>query len=142
MIKIISGIRSRQLEQRSNTFTILSVVFGILTFFSLPTVVLPYFFGSLSIIFAVLSKGSSFKMTPLAKTAVALSVSGMILITALAGAQAYRLYTDDAYFAEVNEQFEKINGMTMEEYMHILEELYRTGEIPEELLEELERTGY
>lgn len=128
--------------QRNNTFTILSLIFGILTFFSLLTVILPFIFGSLAIIFAILSKGSSLKMEPLAKTAVTLSVSGIILITALAGGTTYRLITDEEYRANVSAEFEKINGFTLEEYTDMLEELYKTGEIPEEWLDKLEGMGY
>ncbi len=130
------------MEQRNNTFTILSLIFGILTFFSLLTVILPFIFGSLAIIFAILSKGSSLKMEPLAKTAVTLSVSGIILITALAGGTTYRLITDEEYRANVSAEFEKINGFTLEEYTDMLEELYKTGEIPEEWLDKLEGMGY
>lgn len=120
------------MEQRYNTFTILSMIFGSLTFISYQTVIIPYFFGSLAIIFATLSKGSSFKMTSLAKTAVAFSVSGILLATAIVGATAYKLYTDEEYFAEFNAGFEKMYGMTMEEYNNMMEEIYKTGEVPEE----------
>lgn len=130
------------MEQRSNTFTILSMIFGILTFLSLLTVVFPFIFGSLAIIFAILSKGSSLNMEPLAKTAVAIALSGIVLITALTGTTAYRLITDKDYRDKVSEEFEKINGYTLEEYTEMLEEVYKTGEIPEEFYEQLERMGY
>lgn len=81
-------------------------------------------------------------MTSAAKTAVALSVSGMILVTALAGSTVYKLFTDKEYFAQVDAEFEKIYGMTLEEYTNMLEEVYKTGEVPEEFREELERMGY
>lgn len=118
------------------------MIFGILTVFSFQTVIFPYFFGSLAIIFAILSKGSSFKMTSLAKTAVTLSVSGIILITAFVGFKIYKFYTDEEYFAESNAAFEKVYGMTFEEYTNMLEEVYKTGEIPEEWQEKLEGMGY
>ncbi|MDE6744693.1 MAG: hypothetical protein K2J95_12505 [Lachnospiraceae bacterium] len=130
------------MEERNNTFTILSLIFGILTFLTLLSVIFPFFFGSLSIIFAVLSKGSSLKMNSLAKTAVALSLSGIILITALVGGTTYRLMTDEEYRAAVSAEFERINGITLEEYMDLLEEVYKTGEIPDEWSEQLERMGY
>ncbi len=130
------------MEQRNNTFTIFSMIFGILTVFSFQTVIFPYFFGSLAIIFAILSKGSSFKMTSLAKTAVTLSVSGIIMITAFEGFKIYKFYTDEEYFAESNAAFEKVYGITLEEYINMLEETYKTGEIPEELQKKLEGMGY
>lgn len=130
------------MEERNNTFTILSLIFGILTFLTLFTVVFPFFFGSLSIIFAVLSKGSSLKMNSMAKTAVTLSLSGIILITALTGGTMYRLMTDEEYRAAVSAEFERINGITLEEYMDLLNEAYKTGEIPDEWSEQLERMGY
>lgn len=130
------------MEERNNTFAILSLIFGILTFLTLLTVIFPFFFGSLSIIFAVLSKGSSLKMNSLAKTSVTLSLSGIILITALTGGTMYRLMTDEEYRAAVSAEFERINGITLEEYMDLLEEVYKTGEIPEEWSEQLERMGY
>lgn len=132
------------MEQRNNTntFAAISLIFGILTFLSLLTVVLPYVFGSLAIIFAILSKGSSLKMDSLAKTAVTISLSGILLITAFAGNTVYRLNTDEEYRANISAEFEKIYGMSLEEYMEMLEETYRTGEVPEEWYEQLERMGY
>lgn len=130
------------MEERNNTFAILSLIFGILTFLTLFTVIFPFFFGSLSIIFAVLSKGSSLRMNSLAKSAVTLSLSGIILITALTGGTMYRLMTDEEYRAAVSAEFERINGITLEEYMDLLEEAYKTGEIPEEWVDQLERMGY
>lgn len=132
------------MEQRNNTniFATISLIFGILTFLSLLTVVLPYVFGSLAIIFAILSKGSSLKMDSLAKTAVTISLSGILLITAFAGNTVYRLNTDEEYRANISAEFEKIYGMSLEEYMEMLEETYRTGEVPEEWYEQLERMGY
>lgn len=130
------------MEERNNTFAILSLIFGILTFLTLLTVIFPFFFGSLSIIFAILSKGSSLKMNSLAKSAVTLSLSGIILITALTGGTMYRLMTDEEYRAAVSAEFERINGITLEEYMDLLEEAYKTGKIPEEWVDQLERMGY
>lgn len=130
------------MEQRNNTFAILSLIFGILTFFTLLTVVFPFVFGSLAIIFAILSKGSSLKMDSMAKTAVTVALSGIILITAMTGATAYRLVTDEEYRAEVNSEFERIYGFTLEEYAQLLEEIYQTGEFPEEWAEKLEEVGY
>lgn len=130
------------MEQRNNTFAILSVVFGILTFFTIPTVVFPFILGSLAIIFAILSKGSSLRMDSITKTATAVALSGIVLTTALTGAKAYRLVTDEEYRAEVSSEFERINGFTLEEYTQLLKEIYETGEIPEEWMEKLERVGY
>ncbi len=130
------------MEQRNNTFTLLALIFGSLTFLSFVTVIFPFFFGSLAVIFAILSKGGSFKMNSLAKIAVTLSLSGMVLVTAFAGSTAYMLITDEDYRAEVNAEFERINGITMEEYADMLEEIYKTGEVPEEWLEQLERMEY
>lgn len=128
--------------QRSNTFSTLALIFGGLTFFFFGTVIFPFFFGSLAIIFAILSKGSSFKMNPPAKIAVALSLSGMLLVTAYTGSTAYRLITDEEYRNEISAEFERINGITLEEYVDMLEETYKTGEIPEEWYEQMERMGY
>lgn len=132
------------MEQRNNTntFATISLIFGILAFLSLLTVVLPYVFGSLAIIFAILSKGSSLKMDSLAKTAVTISLCGILLITALAGNTVYRLNTDEEYRANISAEFEKIYGMSLEEYMEMLERTYQTGEVPEEWYEQLERMGY
>ena len=132
------------MEQRNNTntFATISLIFGILTFLSLLTVVFPYVFGSLAIIFAILSKGSSLKMDSLAKTAVTISLSGILLITALAGGTVYQLATNEEYRANVSAEFENVYGMSLEEYMEMLERTYQTGEVPEEWYEQLERMGY
>lgn len=130
------------MKERINTFNILSFAFGFIAVFSITTVVIPLFCGSLAIIFAILSKEGSLKMNVLTKWAAIISSLSIVLSCIIAGNTAYLLATDEEYRSKVNSAFEELYGVTMEEYMDILEQTYETGEVPEEWVEQLEQMGY
>ena len=81
-------------------------------------------------------------MNVLTKWAAIISSLSIVLSCIFAGNTAYLLATDEEYRSKVNSAFEEIYGVTMEEYMDILEQTYETGEVPEEWVEQLEQMGY
>ena len=130
------------MKQQINTFTILSLILGVMAVFSITTIVFPFFFGSLSIIFAVLAKGSSLKMDFMSKAAVAASLSGIILSFSITAGTIYLLVTNEDFRGQINERYEETYGFTLDEYWEMLNKAWETGEIPEEWNDRLEQMNF
>lgn len=127
------------MKQQFNTFSILSIVLGVMAVFSITTVVFPFFFGSLSIIFAVLAKGSSLKMDFMSKSAVAASLFGIILSFGITAGTMYLLATNEDFRGQINTMYEESYGFTLDEYMEMINNAWETGEIPEEWNDRLDQ---
>ena len=115
-----------------NYFNVAAAACGLLALFSILTGVFPLFFGSLSIIFAVLSKGSDLCMSRLAKSSVITSAFSMILGSIITAFVVYNVVSNPEL---VNEAFVATYGVTYEEYFEGMEHYSETGEIPEFLLD-------
>ena len=73
------------------------------------------FFGGMSILFAVLSKGKSFKMHIIGIVAIILSVGSLIFSTITTGISAYMFISDPALRQETYDEYEKMTGVSFEE---------------------------
>ena len=108
-----------------NLFLVFSVIFAVLSWmcscFALSTV----FFGSLSIIFAVLSKGSGQKMISSAKAAVISSLIAMVFSTISTVASVYQVLSDPEMYQEFTTKYEQMTGISFEEELENLKEVYR-----------------
>ncbi len=80
------------------------------------TIVFPFIFGGLSIIFAVLSKGNTSAYQLNAKIAIIVSCLALIGNTAYTGFAGYNVLFNAEYREQFNETFEQMYGMSMEEY--------------------------
>lgn len=89
-------------------FAVITALFG--------TIVFPFIFGGLSIIFAILSKGNTASYQLNAKIAIIVSCIALIGNTAYTGFACYNVLFNEEYRQQLNETFEQIYGMNMEEY--------------------------
>lgn len=80
------------------------------------TMIFPFILGGLSIIFAVLSRGRNLKYQMSAKIALIVSCFALIGNTAYIGVVGYNIAFNTEYRQQLNETFEQIYGMDMEEY--------------------------
>ncbi len=80
------------------------------------TIVFPFIFGGLSIIFAVLSKGNTPAYQLNAKIAMIVSCFALLGNTAYTGFAGYNVLFNAEYREQFNETFEQMYGMSMEEY--------------------------
>ncbi len=80
------------------------------------TIVFPFIFGGLSIIFAVLSKGNTVSYQLNARIAIIVSCFALIGNTAYTGFACYNVFFNAEYREQLNETFEQMYGMSMEEY--------------------------
>ncbi len=89
-------------------FAVITTLFG--------TVIFPYIFGGLSIIFASLSKGNTSAYQLNAKIAIIVSCLALIGNTAYTGFMFYNITYNEEYRQQLNQTFEQIYGMSVDEY--------------------------
>ena len=80
------------------------------------TMIFPFIFGGLSVIFAVLSKGNKAQYQLNAKIAIIVSCLALIGNTAYTGFAVYTIFFNEEYRQQLDETFEQLYGMDMEEY--------------------------
>ena len=118
-------------QRRGNAMITVSLVFAILAICSICTGILPVFFGSLSIIFAVVSRGGELRFKGNAKVCVLLSVLSIVAGITLTGVSIYRLQNDPAVRASVDQAFKQMYGVDYQEFMDGMQHYYETGEMPD-----------
>ena len=107
----------------ANGFATASLVLGILALVSVFTftVIPPFFFGSLSIIFGILSKHSSRKMSSKALTGTITSSCAFVANIAVCIVSFFVVFSNpqatQEYWNTVNEMYEQMTGMSMEEIL-------------------------
>lgn len=96
------------------------------------TVFFPFIFGGLSIIFAVLSKGNTACYQLNAKIAIIASCIALVGNTAYTGFAFYNVFFNEEYREQLDETFEQLYGMNMEEYTSYMLSFPEYGEMPSE----------
>lgn len=103
-----------------NPFASASLILGILAFLSICTGVLPFIFGGLSILFAVLSKRRQKPLLSSAFIGVVSSSIGIVfsfVILAVAFIQLPEMLKDPTMRAQLNSTSEALYGVTFEEML-------------------------
>ena len=106
---------------RSNAFMILSLCMGILCITSCSVIFISMITGGLSILFAILSRGSDKKMQILPKIGIVSSVLGLICSVCVTVSVCYLMIHDSTYREQVNEACEQVYGMSFDD---MLKEMY------------------
>lgn len=115
--------------QKANAFAIASLVLGILALVTLCTIYLPIILGSLSIIFAILSKGNQRSISGFSCAGIITSVSGIVFSIITIVTTIALLYSNPDFYQEYKNEMNRIlsqqYGMTydemIEEYQNIFE---------------------
>lgn len=107
-----------------NLFLVFSVICSILSCTCGCFMLSSIFFGALSILFAILSKGHKQQMVPAARSCVTLSVIAMVLSTATTTVSVYQVFSDPEMYQEFSTQYESLTGVSFEEELDTLKELY------------------
>ena len=116
---------------RLNMFSVMAVIFAMLAVLTVLIGFLPLFFGSMAIIFAVLSKGGDLRMNSLAKSSVIGSILAMIAGAAIL-VSAYNSLKNDPMVREAADKMMMDSyGVTFDEYWKGIEQYQKTGEVPE-----------
>lgn len=118
-----------------------ALVMAVLALLTILTGLGPLFFGSLSILFAVLSKGSSKRMNGSAVGSVMLSVvsavAGLLLIAKLAD----MMQNDPSFRGQLDRSFEMMYGVDYDEFVDGMTKYYETGEMPD-FMENMQQENY
>lgn len=127
-----SGNNAYPPRQKTNAMAIASLVMGILAIITLCTVYLPLVFGSLSIIFAILSKGDHRHMSGFSYAGIITSVTGIVLSVVTIIAALFMLFTNPDFYQEykkqLNDIFTQQYGISYDEWMEEYEEsLFPSG---------------
>ena len=99
------------------TFASLSMTLGIVSFFMATTIIIPIALGSLSIILAVLSKGTDLKMKGPSLIGFASSVAAIICAFLLGAVEIYAFFNIESYHNQMNAMYKEFYGITMDEYI-------------------------
>lgn len=100
-----------------NSFSVIAMILGFISLFTCSTVLIPLGLGSFGIILAVLSKEKDLKMSGPAAIGFATSILSIVLAIALTCSTVYMLKHNSAYRQQVSQTFEKVYGMTLDEYL-------------------------
>lgn len=111
-----------------NSFAKASLLLAFVSIMLANTIVFPVMFGSLSIIFAVLSKESEKQMSKPMVATVALSSISMVIAVAYLGYGVYMYKNDPEFRANINQQYQDIYGVSLDEY---LSDIYSDSLAPE-----------
>lgn len=125
-----------QSQPKKNTFATAALVMGILSLVSLCTVIGPLVFGSLGIIFAILSREQGQKTATEALIGVVTSTIGCaisILLIVVSLIVSIRMLANPASREQLNQMYEDVYGYSLDEMM---EEM--SGYNLDELLEEMD----
>lgn len=109
-----------QFEQSApprNSMATAASILGLATIVTtvLCTVYIPFITGSLAVLFALLSKGSSSRMNPTATTGVTTAVVGLVMNVALIVSVVVLYLTNPMIHEQANKLFEQRYGMTIDE---------------------------
>lgn len=106
---------SQQQGRRANGFAVASLILGILAVLTICTVYLPWIFGSLSILFALLSKGKETHMHSLAYSGTVVSFIALVISVLFISFVFSALVHDELFQQEFNAAYESIYGESFEE---------------------------
>lgn len=109
----------KNLAGTARTFSFIAVISALFQ-----TVIFPYIFGGLAIIFAVISKGNNARYQVNAKIAIWASVGVILLNSLIIGASVFLLYNSDTFTEQLNTTYEQLYGVTFDEYSQQLNEQY------------------
>lgn len=102
--------------QKENTMAVASAVMGALSMLLAQTILIPFFLGSLAIIIAILSKGTSKKLSQPAMIGMATSIASLLVTVSILAGTFWKYENDPAFRKETDATFKEITGYTFEDY--------------------------
>lgn len=102
---------------RNNGFMIASLIMGIFSIISSSLIITGILFGSLGILFAILSKGKDHAYTGTSVGGITTSIIGIVFSLCVGIFSFYLIMTDSAYHQQLNDTCEKMYGITFDELL-------------------------
>lgn len=113
----------RPIKPAGSGFATVSLVFAVIALVSALTMTLifPFFFGSLSIILGLLSRGGQKKLQNTALAGVVVSASALVMNVVICAFSFYVVFSDPAataqYWNMVDQAYEQMTGMNFDEVL-------------------------
>lgn len=104
-------------SSKSNSFTILSLCFGMIAIATCSMFFIALPAGGLSILFAILSKGRERKMQAICKAGIITSAIGMFLSVIITGAAFYMMFSNPDYRQQLNDMSQQMYGETFDDML-------------------------
>ena len=105
----------QQKVEKGHQFLALSLVFAILSFTTIQFVILPPIFGGLSILFAILGRGSNEKIPDKGKVSIAISSISIVLTFIITVFAVKMVFTDPAMRQQLNDTSMELYGVTFDD---------------------------
>lgn len=125
-----------RINNKSNAFGTVAFILAILALLSVTSILPPILFGGLAVIFGVLSKGSGKKMDKKGKFGFSIGLLSLIGAVAITAFTIYLVFFNAEYRSYMNEAYEMTYGITFDEYLDVLKDIYN-GDVSEETLNKL-----
>ena len=117
--------------KRQSGMAAAAVMMAGLAVISVLTCLGPVFFGSLAILFAILSKGGERKLKGSMIGSILVSFLSMVAGIAILAVTIHALKTDPKVKAQADQSFELMYGVDYDTFMDGMKNYYETGEMPE-----------
>lgn len=124
-----------QSQPKKNSFATAALVMGILSLLTLCTVIGPLVFGSLGIIFGILSRRPGQKTAAEAVAGIVTSIIGCVIsliFVVLVFVASFSMLTNPEYREQINQMYEDMYGYSLDEMMEDM-----AGYTLDEMLEEM-----
>ncbi len=137
-----SGQYYQRMPQRQvNGMAVAALIMALLAVLTIITGLGPVFFGSMAILFAVLSKGGNRRMKGTALSGVLLSVVSIVAGILLMIKVTDLIQHDPMVRQQVDQSFEMMYGVDYDGFMDGMKNYYETGEMPE-FMENIQKGEY
>lgn len=100
-----------------NNLITASLILGLLAFVTSMFLITPFIFGSLSIIFAILSRSGREKMAGSAIAGISASIVSMLGAVSMVGLVYYLTFNVPEYRELMNQQYEQMYGQSFDEML-------------------------
>lgn len=108
----------------ANGFLVASVICTMLAFITECSLPICMVFASLTILFAVLSKGKQLKMHSFAKMSIGISIFSIALSFTVTFLSFYKILTDPVERENFNQIYEEMYGITFDEALDEIQQLF------------------
>ncbi len=117
--------------RKTNGMEIAALFMAVLSVLTIVTGIGPVFFGSMALIFAILSKGRDKKFKGTALPSIIVSVISVVAGIVFTITALYTIQNDPNMRTALDKNFESMYGVDYEGFVDGLRQYYETGEMPD-----------
>lgn len=107
----------QQKNQNGQQFFVLSMLLAILSFMTIQFVIFPFILGGLSILFAIIGRGSSEKIPDKGILSIVISIAAMVFTAVITAFAVKMIFTDANMRQQMNDYSMELYGETFDDMM-------------------------